>query len=268
MNQVLLTRPYQRIGEDNPFSSALRSVHIEVLEIPMITIGYPKETASLDLALQALATGGFDYCVLSSPTAIEYFHSRASELRIADAIRASVGFATVGAKSAEYLTRLGYKLTVPLPHQNAGAAALLIALRTFDIRQKRTLILQSQIAMPVLFRAFEMCGALIQSEILYETSGPTLQDSARLLQFFESEQYTRSNVVAFFSPSAVEYFVRTLAEMGSQYLNILPNLAAIGETTAKEIELLLRRRPEIVARKANQESLAQDIISYLQLRLN
>lgn len=231
----------------------------------MITIDYPKNMTSLDNALKQLANKEFDYCVLSSPTAVEYFHGRASDLGIADAIRSTVGFSTVGAKSAERLADFGYKLAVPLPHQNAGAAALLISLRTFDIRDKKTLILQSQIGMAVLFRAFEMCGAVITHQVLYETTGPSLYDAARLLQLLEGDETKRPNVIAFFSPSAVEYFVRTLAEMGATHLSSLPALAAIGETTAKEIEMLLRRSPEIVARKANQESLAEDIKQYLYL---
>ncbi|MDP4220371.1 MAG: uroporphyrinogen-III synthase, partial [Bacteroidota bacterium] len=80
-----------------------------------------------------------------------------------------------------------------------------------------------------------------------------------------ADEPQRPAVVAFFSPSAVEFFVRTLAEMGVHHLAALPALAAIGETTAAEINLLLKRRPEIVARKANQESLAADIIQYLKI---
>ena len=261
MPKVLLTRPIERT-RDNSFGESLRAEGIEVIEIPMITIAYPQDSSALDEAFMRLSKGEFDYCVLSSPTAIEYFDRKATDLGVAEAIKQTIGFATIGAKSAAKLEELGYRITVPLPHQNAGAAALLISLRTFDIRGKRTLILQSQIGMAVLVRAFEMCGAVIEREVLYQTTGPSLRDCVSLLRLFEEE---RPNVITFFSPSAVEFFVRTLAEMGTKYLSNLPVLAAIGETTAKEIELLLRRKPEIVARKANQESLAQDILEYLQV---
>jgi len=266
MPRVLLTRPTQRIGEDNSFSVALRTEGVDVVEIPMITIGFPENFQSLDDAFIRIAQGDFDLCVLSSPTAVEYFHIKAEGLGLSDTIRRSVGFATIGEKSAEKLEEYGYKLTVPLPHHHAGAAALLISLRTFDTRGKKTLILQSQIGMAVLVRAFEMCGAEIERKVLYETTGPSLRDCVRLLQLFEADESERPNVIAFFSPSAVEHFVRTLAEMGVGHLSSLPTLAAIGETTAKEIELLLRRRPEIVARKANQESLAADILEYLKVQ--
>src|SRR5579872_6537482 len=184
MPKVLLTRPIERT-HDNSFSQTLKAEGIDVIEIPMITISYPHDTSGLDDAFMRLSKGEFDYCVLSSPTAIEYFDRKASDLGIADTIKERIGFATIGAKSAAKLEEFGYRITGPLPHQNAGAAALLISLRTFDIRGKRTLILQSQIGMAVLVRAFEMCGAEIERKVLYETTGPSLHDSARLLQLFE-----------------------------------------------------------------------------------
>src|ERR1700730_11928100 len=101
MSKVLLTRPQQRISEDNTFSSALKAEGIDVIEIPMITIAYPHDTKLLDDAFMRLAKKEFDLCVLSSPTAIEYFHDRAESLGIDKTIRDSVGFATIGAKSAE-----------------------------------------------------------------------------------------------------------------------------------------------------------------------
>ena len=264
MPSVILTRPLQRTqARDNTFTSLLQERGIEVIELPMIQIDFPKNTASLDDALARAARGEFDYCVLSSPTAIEFFHHRASDLGLHNAILENIGFAVVGEKSAAKLEEYGYRLAVPLPHQNAGAAQLLTELRTFDIRGKKVLFLQSQIGLVVLNRAFEMCGAEIERHTLYETTGPTLRDAARLINLLEEQNGSRPNVVAFFSPSAVESFVKTIVQMSSELRKDLPALAAIGETTALEIKLLLKREAQIVARKANQESLALDIITYL-----
>jgi uroporphyrinogen-III synthase len=236
---------------------------IEVIDLPMIQIDFPKNTADLDDALRRLANGEFDYCVLSSPTAIEFFHHRVSDLGLYEAVKEKIGFATVGEKSAAKLSEFGYRIDVPLPHQNAGAAQLLTELRTFPIRGKRVLFFQSQIGLVVLNRAFEMCGAEIERHTLYVTSGPTLRDAARLVNLLEEPNGRRPEVVAFFSPSAVESFVRTIVQMSTELRKDLPALAAIGETTALEIKLLLKRDANIVARKANQESLAQDIISFI-----
>ncbi|MBS1903152.1 MAG: uroporphyrinogen-III synthase [Bacteroidetes bacterium] len=264
MPSVILTRPIQRLDADNTFSTLLKDAGISVLELPMITISLPKALESLDTALYRLAQAQYTYCVLSSPTAIEFFHQRVLELGLYESISATIGFATVGEKSAAKLESYGYRVAIPLPHQNAGAAALLIEMRKFDLRGKPTLLLQSQIGLVVLHRALEMCGAEIDRVTLYETTGPNLRDAALLMHHLEAPIEERPRVVAFFSPSAVESFVTTIVEMGSQIRQELPALAAIGETTALEIKLLLRRDADIVARKANQESLANDIIQYLR----
>jgi uroporphyrinogen-III synthase len=264
MPSVILTRPTQRLTTaDNTFSTLLREKGIEVIELPMIQIDYPKDTRDLDCVLSRLGKNEFEYCVLASPTAIDFFHTRVTDLGLAESIRANVGFGTVGEKSAAKLAEYGYRIDIPLPHENAGAAALLTALRSFNIEGKNTLILQSQIGMKVLSRAFEMCKADIEHQVLYETTGPTLQNAARMIHLLEEVGELRPDVITFFSPSAVQSFTKTLVQMNSQLRNSLPALAAIGETTAMDLRIFLQQEPAIVARKATQESLAEDIISYL-----
>ncbi len=264
MPSVILTRPIQRVAGDNTFSISLRNEGIDVVELPMIQVHFPEDQSKLESEIRKLALGEFNYCVLSSPTAIEFFHQKVLELELYDSIKTAVGFATVGDKSGAKLEEFGYDLAIPLPHQLSGAAALLTQLRTFDISEKRVVIFQSQIGLPVLTRAFEMCGATVTHEILYETTGPTLHDAALLINLLEADDATHPEVITFFSPSSVEFFVKTLTQMGLPLRKNLPVLAAIGETTAFEIEMRLRRKPEIIAQKANQESLAEDIISYIK----
>lgn len=264
MPRVILTRPVQRLVDDNLFSTILHEAGIEVIELPMLRISLPDDTRDLDCALLRLLKNEFDFVLLASPTAIEFFHERVTELGIYESIRDRIGFGTVGHKSADKLTSLGYRVELPLPNQNAGAAELLTVLRTLNLSGKKVLLLQSQIGMKVMERAFEMVGAKTVRVTLYETTGPSLHDAAKLLQYLEKQDGIATDVIAFFSPSAAEFFVRTIQEMGVDHLYSLPTLAAIGETTAFEIAMRLRRRPEIVARKSNQESLAQDIITYLK----
>ncbi len=267
MPSVILTRPIQRqTKEDNHFTEILSQADVKVISLPMIQIDFPKDTRDLDCALSRLAKSEYEYCVLASPTAIDFFHARVTDLGLHDAIAANVGFATVGEKSAARLEQYGYRITAPLPHENAGAAALLTMLRTVGLEGKKVLLLQSQIGLVVLKRALEMCKADLDHQVLYETTGPTLHDAAMLIHLLEESGDAQPAVVAFFSPSAVHSFVKTIVQMNSQLRYTLPALAAIGETTAMDIRILLQREPEIIARKANQESLAQDILSYLNTR--
>jgi uroporphyrinogen-III synthase len=72
----------------------------------------------------------------------------------------------------------------------------------------------------------------------------------------------RPDVIAFFSPSAVTNFARTLA--GTGLLDNLPTLASIGKTTAQAIEETLHRVPEIIATKADMTSMANEIVRKLR----
>jgi uroporphyrinogen-III synthase len=264
MARILLTRPSKRLrNEDNSFVAILRENNHEVIELPMIHMAYPSDMHELDNSLQKLAAKEYDHAILSSPTAIEFFHERAEQLGLVDAIQSAITFVTVGAVSAKKLEEFGYQLGLPLPSHGAGAAELLKSLRTFDLTGKRVLLLQSQMGIRIMERAFEMVGAIPERVILYETTGPSLHDAAKLLQYLEGSDGAIPDVIAFFSPSAVEFFVQTLSQMSVGLLHTLPALAAIGETTAFEMRIRAGKAPEIIARKANQESLANDIIVYL-----
>jgi uroporphyrinogen-III synthase len=267
MASVIITRPKERLAPgENFFRALLDERGIRTIELPMIRVSFPDDTRDLDCSLSKLAKGGYDQAVLASPTAIEFFHERVTDLGIAEEIQKRIGFATVGAKSGDKLTSLGYRLAFPLPAQAAGAASLLITLRTFDLRGTKTLLLQSQIGIKVLERAFEMVGSETERVTLYETSGPTLADAARLVQLLEAPDGERPDVIAFFSPSSVEQLAIVLRELNRDVLGRLPALAAIGETTAYEIAMRLNRTADIVARKADQKSLAEDIVKWIGAR--
>lgn len=264
MASVILTRPSARLTPDeNFFTSMLAERGIKTIELPMIRVTLPDDTRDLDCALSKLAKGGFDHAVLASPTAVEIFHERLTEQGLVQDVQKQVGFATVGAKSGEKLTSFGYRLDFPLPSQGAGAAALLTTLRTYDLRGKKTLLLQSQIGINVLARAFEMVGSETERVTLYETLGPSVADAVRMVHLLEETGDKKPAVIAFFSPSAVEQFAIALRELNRDLIGKLPALAAIGETTAFEIAMRLDRRADIVARKADQKSLAEDVVAWI-----
>jgi uroporphyrinogen-III synthase len=268
MPSVLLTRPSNRAGEQQPINRLLSEAGVQVLELPMLRFGLPRDLETLDAALKRMASGGYDYAILTSPTAVDFFQERVEELGLPREAVQRTKFGTVGAATEERLRELGYHTALPVPHV-AGWQNFVRALDPLVIQGKRVLLLQSQIGLEELDHAFQQMGAETERVVLYITKGPSLGDAARLLNLFESQE--RPDVVAFFSPSSVAFFVTALAEMASGMLRNLPAIACIGETTAREVEERLRRRPEIVARKADQESLAKDILIYLDsknLRLN
>jgi len=239
----------------------LSQAEVALFELPMLNFELPAETGDLDLAMERAARGEFHSIILSSPTAVHFFHERARDLDLLDALRIKGRFGAVGRATANALEAIGCEMSIPIP-THAGSHQLAAMLSGYDLAGKHMLLLQSQLGLEILEHSLRELGAETERVTLYLTKGPTLGDAARLLNLLEGQK--RPDVIAFFSPSAVSYFIRSVAEMGAGHLHNLPALATIGETTAKAIEEGLRRRPEIVARKADQQSLAEDILHYLK----
>ena len=262
MPTVLLTRPLIRVSKHDELRRLLYAAGVTVQELPMLNFELPRETSELDAALTRAASGEFAYIILSSPTAVHFFDERAHGLELHNALHAVGRFGTVGQITSEELSARGYRVELPIP-AIGGSHQLTAILSVRDLLDKPVLLLQSQIGLEVLEHSLFELGAKPERVTLYYTKGPTLGDAARLLHLLEGT--SRPDVIAFFSPSSVSNFIRSLAEMASGMLRNLPALACIGETTAKAVEEGLHRRPEIIARKADQASLAQDILTYLGL---
>jgi uroporphyrinogen-III synthase len=263
MPKVLLTRPGMRSSKEDELHRILSNAGVAIEELPMLTFSLPNDTSELDNALEKAAHGKFVLIILSSPTAVNFFEERAREIGFFDAIKLIGKFAAVGFGTERELSKLEIETALPIP-MHGGSLELSAILARENLAGKSVLLLQSQIGLDTLEIALHKQYAVPERVTLYNTNGPTLGDSARLVHLMESD--ARPNVIAFFSPSSVIYFVRTLAEMASGLLHNLPALACIGETTAKAVEETLHRRPEIIARKADQASLANDILTYLKIR--
>jgi uroporphyrinogen-III synthase len=248
--------------KDDTLHRTLLGAGVQVLELPMLNFELPQNTDALDAAIARAAAGSYAYVILASPTAVHFLRERAEELGLIDQLRSSASFGAVGQATAEEIERMGLRIGLPIP-ASAGSHQLAAMLAGYDLPGQKLLLLQSQLGLDILEHALTEMGVITERETLYYTKGPTLGDSARLLHLLESG--STPDVIAFFSPSSVMYFIRTLAEMDSGLIRKLPPIACIGETTAKAVEEALHRRPEIVARKADQASLAADILAYLGL---
>ena len=260
MATVLLTRPRLRSTGTDVLQRTLAAAGATVVELPMISFHTPPELTELDQALSRAARGTFAAIILSSPTAVQFMEARLTELSLLDLMRITGRFAAVGEATARALSELGLTVAYPIPPRG-GSAQLATLLSGYALTARPVLLLQSQLGLGVLEDSLSAIGALAERVTLYHTAGPSVGDVARLMLALESR--TPPNVITFFSPSAVHNFVRVLAETDSRLLRSLPALACIGETTAKAVEETLHRRPEIVARKADQQSLAEDILEYL-----
>jgi uroporphyrinogen-III synthase len=253
--KVLLTRPLQRSSEEDELHRILNGAGIIIEETPMISFSLSPDSTELDSALLSVSSGEFDSIILSSPTAVYFFEERVRELGLLDEISRNVCFGAIGEATAKELTRIGFEIQYPIPAEG-GSEEFSRMLAKYDLSGKRILLPQSQIGLDTLADTLRKLGAFPERVTLYHTNGPTTHDAARLLALMQSNE--RPDVIAFFSPSAVTHFAQALA--GTGLLDNLPSLAAIGKTTAQAIKETLHRTPEIVAPKADQASLANEII--------
>jgi uroporphyrinogen-III synthase len=257
--KVLLTRPQIRSSDDDELHRILNGAGIIIEEIPMISFSLPPNLTELDSVLLSASFGDFDSIILSSPTAVNFFEERVRDLGLFDSIRRNIRCAAIGESTAKELNRLGFEIQFPIPAEGASEE-FSRTLAQYDLTGKRILLPQSQIGLNTLSDTLRKLGALPERVTLYHTNGPSPPDSASLLALMQSNE--RPDVIAFFSPSAVMHFAGTLA--GTGLLDNLPKLAAIGKTTAQAIEETLHRAPEIIAPKADQASLTNDIIRLSQ----
>ncbi len=225
----------------------------------MISFSLPPDLSELNSALGRAARGEFDCIILSSPTAVYFFEQRSRKLGLIDALRKNACFGAVGETTARELTQFGFEIHFPIPSEG-GSRELIASFSKSDLSGKHILLLQSQIGLNTLENALREIGALPERVTLYHTNGPKPADAVRLIQLMQSNE--RPNVIAFFSPSSVINFALTLA--GTELLDTLPTLAAIGRTTAQAIEETLHRAPEIVAPRADMTSLANEIVRKLR----
>ena len=82
MHRVLLTRPKIRARNDDKIHSVLQGSGIAIQELPMLNFELPRDTSLLDSSLHRAAEGAFDYVILASPTAVNFFEQRALELEV------------------------------------------------------------------------------------------------------------------------------------------------------------------------------------------
>ncbi len=260
MPKVLLTRPRLRSSASDELHQILSGAGIEIEALPMLRFEPPADPRELDRALRNAAQGMFDAILLSSPTAVDFFEARARELGLLETFRHTTRFGSVGTATARALAALGIETAFPVP-SHGGSKELAAILNERRLAGARILLLQSQIGLEVLEDALREIEAWPKRVTLYYTEGPSTADAARLVNMLKCD--ARPDVIVFFSPSAFHNFLRVFAEMPGGLPRDLPALAAIGETTARAIEYVLNRRPEIIAQKTDQVSMANAILNYL-----
>ncbi|MFQ3598404.1 MAG: uroporphyrinogen-III synthase [Chloroherpetonaceae bacterium] len=219
MSTVLITRPK---ADAEAFATALAHYGLRAEFFPMIEI-----VPLSDWALPNLA--GYDALIYTSANAVRCFLSellaRAPDLFAK--LRALNHYA-VGVKTNRALQEYG--IDSALYSDKGNAEDLVELLRRFGIKGKRFLFLRGSRSLGIVPEAIKKYGGSCEELIVYETRDLSEEKARDLPTLLLRDDVTW---IAFFSPSAVQGFFKSLP---SELLPLRQRLAAIGNTTKEAVE--------------------------------
>ncbi|WP_009630614.1 uroporphyrinogen-III C-methyltransferase [Synechocystis sp. PCC 7509] len=244
---ILITRA---MGQSSGFSNLLQQQGATVIEMPAIAIVPPTNWEALDRAIANLLE--YDWLILTSANAVEYFFERlANQNKDARAI-AGVKIAVVGEKTAQSLKQYGLKPDFIPPEFVADAIA-----RHFPESLKAKKVLFPRVesgGREVLVQQLSAKGAEVVEVAAYQSKCPENFDPIAL----EALQKGAVDVITFASSKTVKYFHQLLTAAGGANLDRVC-IASIGPQTSKTCQQLLEK-VDIEATEYTLEGLTKAIV--------
>jgi uroporphyrinogen-III synthase len=246
---VVVTRPE---GSDGPLSRELRSMGLEVLLWPAVSVGAP-EPSALESALAAVDS--FGWIVFASRHAVAAVLERLAEPP------ARVRIAAVGKATALTLRQRGWPVH-RVPEEASAAALIEVFAAQWSAADAGVRILYpaSSRALPTLATGLRQLGAQVTQVEAYRTEAAPL-DLAECRAWIARGSI---GAVTFASPSAVSELAEALGAGDFQRLLSGAAAVAIGRTTARE--LTTRGHAAVVAESATLHGLALTTLRLLQTR--
>ena len=200
----------------------------EGLPCPVTTIA---ACAGPAVAAAAAAVDDYDWVVLGSAVAVEYFFAALAGRQP----RSTTRWACVGPATAAALAEHGIDDCVMPEHSHASALArALIAAAGAEIGAQRMLCPRALGGRDEGVEALRAAGARVDTVALYQSVARTADDPA-LQPGLAALRAGRVDACAFFAPSQVFATFSLLAEEAGALLSSCPIIAAIGTTTASAL---------------------------------
>jgi uroporphyrinogen III methyltransferase/synthase len=220
--RVLVTRSAEQAGE---FTALLEAEGAQVIECPTIRLVPVTDSSDLDAAILGLA--GFDWLVLTSANAVQFFFAR---LRFAGLDARALGrcrVCAVGPKTAEAIRLHGIQPDlVPADYKGEGVIA---AFAELDLAGKRVLFPRADKAREVIPQGLAAQGAEVTAPIAYCNQIPD-ELPPEALDALEAGEV---DCVTFTASSTVENLVAILGP--ERFARLLSGVAvaSIGPITSK-----------------------------------
>jgi uroporphyrinogen-III synthase len=205
----------------------LTALGATVIQVPTIEIGPPSSFDALDAALAEI--GKFYLVAFTSGNAVEAFHRRAEELKIAAVPRR---IAVVGPATERAVEAIGLRADVVPPVFTAEALAE--TLRT-EARGRRILLVLVEDGPTTLSAALKAAGAHVTVAAAYANRVP--ERSIQALTELFAEAGNAPDAVTFTSASTARNLVALLKASGLELPESVAR-ASIGPVTSRALDVL------------------------------
>eukprot|EP00741_Cyanophora_paradoxa_P003603 tig00000093_g3500.t1 len=244
---VIITRA---ASQANEFQRLLEAEGARVLEVPSLEIVPPASYEELDAGIAGLAAGGFDWLVLTSANAVDYFFARVvtrsaeltaeksgesfavDERAEAQAACAGVRIAVVGKKTQVVLARWGLEPDFVPPDFDADSLLANFPGREAGLQGVRVLFPRVQSGgREVLTKGLRELGAEVAEVAAYESRCPALLPDAAVDALLDGEV----DFVTFASSKTVANFAAMLRGSLAQRAQPVSIIAGAGAGTTMEV---------------------------------
>jgi len=184
---------------------------------PLINFAPTTDQAALDVALEQLAAGAYDWLTVTSATTVDVLFAHRA------VVPATTRIAAVGETTAAALQAVGYEVAL-VPTQDNSAEGMAQQMISLETAPRRILALRSEIAKPVLSVLLTEAGHDVDSVVAYRTVGVPVTDRIK-----RDVENGRINAILITSGSVAEQVREQFPQIPDDTL-----LAAIGPRTARD----------------------------------
>lgn len=248
---VLVTRS---AGQSSQFTELLQQAGAQVVEMPTLEIGPPSSWEALDQAIAELAN--FDWLILTSSNAVEYFFERLTTQGLDARALAGVKITVVGQKTAACLKQYGLKPDFTPPDFVADSLVVHFP-EGSDLSGKKLLFPRVESGgREVLVKEFTARGATVVEVAAYQSGCP----SAIAPEALAALQNGAVDIVTFASSKTVKHFCQLVQPHPTVDLEGVC-IASIGPQTSKTCDEQFGR-VDVEATEYTLEGLTQAIAQW------
>ena len=215
--QIVVTRAYEQAGD---FSSRLRSLGADAIELPVISIQPPEDPGPLDRALAL-----YDWLIFTSVNGVQFFMDRLD--RSDQDLRSfKARICAIGPTTKQAIENLHLK--VDLMPKEYVAESLVEAFRSERLQGKRVLLPRAAVARDLIPTELEKLGAHIEVVDAYRNIIPE-DAAARAHEIFSAAR--KPDWITFTSSSTVKNCVAVAGRDALEGIRI----ASIGPVTSETV---------------------------------